>query len=153
MQEITLKQLVKYDPDYLRLFFDPDTGEWKLYASIKETVKVLGKPQEQESPAIVSDIKIGFTHIDRTGKYAEPTQLNFHYTDADTLKTLLAHYPQILSVEHYPNSLSTAAKKWAGLTTEVITIKGRRWSKDGLKVTKENRVSFTTPSFFGTIAG
>jgi len=153
MQEITLKQMVKYDPDYLRLFLDPDSGEWRLYALIKETVKVLGKPQDQESPAIISDLKIGFTHNDRTGEYAEPKTLNFHYTDADTLKTLLAHYPQTLSIEYYPSNLTENAKKHHNVNTETIIIKGRRWHKDGYKVTKENRVSFNTPSYFGTIAG
>ena len=153
-EQITFKEFLKRNPDYIRIYQDKDSELWRLYGSAETDVKVFGtmKKETHIFEVIPEDIKIhlsvskGWTD---KKEYANPQQLNFHHANNETLKTLLSHKPTELWLDYWYNSTSDNSIK-EGAICEYVKVEGRKFNKNG-KLTKVHRVSFTQPSYFGTI--
>lgn len=153
-EQITFKEFLKRDPDYIRIYQDKDSETWRLYGSVDTDVKVFNEVKRQNIlfEVIPEDIKIHLSVSkawDNKSDYSNPEQLNFHNSNADTLKTLLSHKPTELWLDYWYNCTSENSRK-IGAKCEYIKVEGRKFNKNG-KLTKVHRVGFTTPSYFGTI--
>ena len=122
-KEITLGELVKLNPDYLRIQ-DLDGEPW-IYASKDHKVKVAGDITE-----ISKEYRVNLpVTIVQHGDGPQAKSLGFsRYGDAPTLKCLLAHRPESLHIEYYRDSQSEYMKRH-GITQETVrvkAVKGRR---------------------------
>ena len=117
-KEITLKQLMKASPRYIRITRDG------LLAHKEDTIRYKGKP-------ILIDVwyhvklPIEIYSMDRKDK---PRNIHLHYGDAYTLLTLLAHYPPKLEVEYWHNNSCDLLKE-KGLKMETVTVIGKKGKK------------------------
>jgi len=153
-EQISFKEFMKRNPDYIRIYHDTETDTWRLYGSVDVDVKVFGETKRENVifEVIPEDIEIHLSVSkgweDKT-QYKLPSQLNFHHTNTETLKTLLSHKPSKLYLDYWYNSYSDNSKK-IGAKCEYIKVEGRKFNKND-KLLKVHRVGFTTPSYFGTI--
>jgi len=144
---------MKRDPEYIRLYKECDM--WKLYGSSDIEVKVFGRTERQTAIYEVEEegIKVNVSYnraYDDKKTYSDPTQLNFHSGDCETLKALLSHNPNTLNVDYWANNISENSKR-QGAICETIRVKGISFNKAG-KLVKSHSVNFNTPSYFGSIA-
>jgi len=153
VEQISFKEFMKRDPDYIRIYKECDN--WMLYGSADIEVKVFGRTERQTAIFEVEKegIKINVSYsraYDDKKTYSDPTQLNFHSSDCETFKTLLAHNPSDLYVDYWANNTSENSRR-QGVICETIRVKGSSFNKAG-KLVKTHSVGFTTPSYFGSIA-
>jgi len=146
VEGITFKEFMKRDPKYIRIWRDLDQS-WRLYGSSDVDVKIYGKTETQNIcyQVLLGEIQINVnyrqSYEDKT-QYNKPTQLNFHDGDCDTLKTLLAHNPDTLSLEYWLENLSENARK-QNQHCETMRITGSRKNKT-------HKVHMDKPHYFGS---
>jgi len=132
-KEITLKELIKLAPDYLRIQ-DLDTTPW-LYASKDFEVKVDGDHETITKTYRVTDLIIGMTARHDAPK---PKSISFQrYGDAETLMCLLAHKPEKLRIAYYHNNQSENMKA-NSIHMETIVLKGHKGKRT-------YQISYNTP--------
>lgn len=125
IKEITLKDLVKLEPDYL-MIQDLDSTPW-LYATKEFNVKIDGDIETIDKAYRVTDLVISIT-----ARYDEPQPkaIRFsRYGNAEMLLCLLAHKPTTLRINYYHDNQSSNMKA-NDLHMETITIIGVKGKRD-----------------------
>ena len=138
MKDITLKELVKLNPDYINIRFNED--QWEIYASKEQEVKVFDQIQRLEAEFVVRDTPIGVYPRDTE---ITPKGFSFsRYDNCDTVKCLLAHKPDSIIIDYWKNNQSEYLKK-NGISVETITVKGYK-GKTGYYEVKLNKARSET---------
>ena len=155
VEQVNFKEFMKRRPDYIRIYKEKETDTWRLYGSSDIDLKVFNEMKKQNViyEVIEEAIKINVSYSkgwDDKNTYKEPTQLNFHHSDCETLKTLLDHNFKELNITYWPNSTSENSRR-QNAKCELVLIRGLKFNKNG-KLLKSHRISLTTPSYFGSIA-
>ena len=153
VEEISFKEFMKRDPDYIRIYKN-ELNQWILYGSSDVEVKVFGKQERQTVlyEVLKDEVNIYVSYLkgwDDKTEYVNPKQFNFHSSDCETLKTLLSHNITELNLEYWANNQSENAKA-QNQRCETIRITANKY-KTG-KLLKTHRIGFNTPSYFGSIA-
>jgi len=133
-KKITLKELIKLDPDYIAINELDKETPW-IYASKDFEVNVNGDIEKINKQFRV-DMPILITNNTRDAP--KPRSMGFHqYRDLETLLCLLAHKPENLHIDyHYSNQSDNMRKH--GIDQETISI-------NAFKGKRVFRVRFTSP--------
>jgi len=137
MKDITLKELVKLNPDYITIRLND--GEWEIYASKEQEVKVFGEIQRLDGEFLVKDTPISVYARDAE---TAPKGFSFsRYGDCETLKCLLSHKPDSLIIDYWKNNNSDYLTR-NNISIETITVKGYK-GKKGYYEVKINKARST----------
>lgn len=118
---VTLKELVRHNPEYVRVY--PKINV--LYAIARNVPCVIAGKKCLQSVDMTVKLPCFFyvRTVEETDDKRVPDEIHFNDSNAKTFLTLLAHKPDSIEIEYYPNGMSKEWVQKTGVRIEMLFIK------------------------------